>query len=101
MEWYAHIFENPFYEFAIILLMAALLGLVGQFLKQPLIVIFIGLGILVGPSVFNIVRSFENIKLLAEIGIAVLLFIVGLKLDLRLIKSTGKVALMTGLGQVL
>jgi Kef-type K+ transport system membrane component KefB len=101
MEWYAHIFENPFYEFAIILLLAAMLGLLGQFLKQPLIVIFIGLGILVGPSVFNIVRSFENIQLLAEIGIAVLLFIVGLKLDLRLIKSTGKVALMTGLGQVL
>ncbi|MFD2200723.1 cation:proton antiporter [Shivajiella indica] len=62
---------------------------------------FIFLGIFVGPSFLNIVHSKDNIHLLAEIGIAILLFIVGLKLDLRLIKSTGKIALMTGLGQVL
>jgi len=64
-------------------------------------VMFIALGILVGPSVLNVVKSEENIHLLAEIGIAVLLFIVGLKLDLRIIKSVGKIALLTGLGQVL
>ncbi|MBA2379529.1 MAG: cation:proton antiporter [Blastocatellia bacterium] len=92
---------NPFVEFAIILFLAALLGAVGQLLRQPLIVVFIALGILVGPSVLNIVESRENIHLLAEIGIAILLFIVGLKLDLRLIKSTGKIALFTGLGQVI
>ena len=61
---------------------------------------FIALGIIVGPSVLDVVKSKENIHLLAEIGIAVLLFIVGLKLDLRIIKSVGKIALMTGLGQV-
>jgi Kef-type K+ transport system membrane component KefB len=101
MTWLAEISQNPFLEFAIILFLAALLGAIGQFFKQPLIVMFIFLGIVVGPSFLNIVHSKENIKLLAEIGIAVLLFIVGLKLDLRLIKSTGKIALMTGLGQVL
>ncbi|MCW5899092.1 MAG: cation:proton antiporter [Flavobacteriales bacterium] len=92
---------HPFHEFAIILLLAALLGGLGQLLRQPLIVMFIALGILVGPSMLDVVKSKENIELLAEIGIAVLLFIVGLKLDLRLIKSTGKIALLTGLGQVL
>jgi Kef-type K+ transport system membrane component KefB len=91
---------HPFYELAIILLLAALLGGVGQWLKQPLIVMFIALGVLVGPSVLDLVNSKENIQLLAETGIAILLFIVGLKLDLRLIKTTGKVALLTGLGQV-
>lgn len=100
MDWFYVINENPFYEFAIILSLAALFGAVGQILKQPLIVMFIALGILVGPSVLDLVKSKENIHLLAEIGIAILLFIVGLKLDLRIIQSVGKVALLTGIGQV-
>jgi Kef-type K+ transport system membrane component KefB len=93
--------ENPFYEFALILSMAAALGLVGRALKQPLIVMFIALGLILGPSVLDIVKSKDQIHLLAELGIAVLLFIVGLKLDLRIIKTMGKIALFTGLGQVL
>jgi Kef-type K+ transport system membrane component KefB len=100
MTWLALITENPFYEFAIILALAALLGVIGQFLRQPLIVMFIALGILVGPCALDIVKSKDNIHLLAEIGISILLFIVGLKLDLRIIQSVGKIALMTGLGQV-
>jgi len=100
MNWSSAIVENPFYEFAAILFLAALLGGIGQLLRQPLIVTFIALGIVVGPSVLNIVHSKENIHLLAEIGVAILLFIVGLKLDLRLIRSIGQVALLTGLGQV-
>lgn len=101
MIWLSELAQNPFYEFAIILSLAAILGGIGQLLKQPLIVTFIALGIVVGPSVLNVVQSKDNIHLLAEVGIAILLFIVGLKLDLRLIKSTGKIALMTGLGQVI
>jgi Kef-type K+ transport system membrane component KefB len=101
MNWLSQLAEHPFYEFALILFFAALLGGIGQLLRQPLIVMFIALGILVGPSVLDIVKSKDNINLLAEIGIAILLFIVGLKLDLRIIKSMGKIALMTGLGQVI
>jgi Kef-type K+ transport system membrane component KefB len=101
IEFLQDLADNPFMEFALIFLFAAILGGVGQFLKQPLIVMFIFLGIILGPSFLDIVQSKENIHLLAEIGIAILLFIVGLKLDLRLIQSTGKIALLTGLGQVL
>ena len=68
--------------------------------RQPLIVAFIAVGILVGPSALDLVEGAESTELLAEIGIAVLLFLVGLKLDISLVKSTGKVALYTGLGQV-
>ncbi|MCW5923746.1 MAG: cation:proton antiporter [Saprospiraceae bacterium] len=100
MSWFSSISLNPFYEFAIILSFAALLGGIGQLLRQPLIVMFIALGVLVGPSVLDIVKSKDNIHLLADMGIAILLFIVGLKLDLRIIKSIGKIALLTGLGQV-
>ncbi len=101
MNWLSIIAEHPFYEFTIILALAALLGAIGQKLRQPLIVMFIALGIIVGPSVLDIVKSKDNIHLLAEIGISILLFIVGLKLDLRIIKSVGRIALLTGLGQVI
>ncbi len=101
MNWFSIAAEHPFYEFAIILFFAAVLGGIGQLLRQPLIVMFIVLGIVVGPAVLDIVKSKDNIHLLAEIGIAILLFIVGLKLDFRIIKSVGKIALLTGLGQVL
>jgi Kef-type K+ transport system membrane component KefB len=100
MDWLKALAENPFYEFAIIIALAALLGGLGQLLRQPLIVMFIALGIIVGPAVLDVVKSKDNIHLLAEIGIAILLFIVGLKLDLRIIKSVGKIAALTGLGQV-
>lgn len=100
IEWLSEIAKEPFFEFSIIIGFAAILAMLGQFLRQPLIVMFIALGIILGPSVFDLVKSKENIHLLAEIGIAVLLFIVGLKLDLRIIKSVGRIALLTGLGQV-
>jgi Kef-type K+ transport system membrane component KefB len=81
--------------------LAAGVGLVGLALRQPLIVSFIAVGILAGPSVLGIARSPEHIQLLAELGVAVLLFLVGLKLDLKLIRTLGPVALTTGLGQVI
>ncbi|WP_306117570.1 MULTISPECIES: cation:proton antiporter family protein [unclassified Roseitalea] len=90
-----------FYEIAALLVLAAAVGFVGLMLRQPLIVSFIAVGIIAGPSVLNIARSDEYIDLLAELGIAVLLFLVGLKLDLKLVRTLGPVALMTGLGQVI
>lgn len=91
---------SVFYEVAALLVLAAAVGLVGVLLRQPLIVSFIAVGILAGPSVFGLAQSEEHINLLAELGISVLLFLVGLKLDIRLVRTLGLVALMTGLGQV-
>lgn len=92
--------SSPFYEFAALLTMAGIVGFIGLMLRQPMVVSFIAVGVLVGPSALGIVESKENIQLLAELGIAVLLFLVGLKLDLKLIRTLGPVALATGLGQV-
>ncbi|MCR9136184.1 MAG: cation:proton antiporter [Alphaproteobacteria bacterium] len=92
---------SVFYEVAALLVLAAAVGLVGVLLRQPLIVSFIAVGILAGPSVLGLAQSDEHINLLAELGIAVLLFLVGLKLDIKLVRTLGPVALMTGLGQVL
>ncbi len=91
---------DAFTLMAAILAVAAVVGFIANRARQPLIVGFIAVGILVGPSVLDWVSDTEPIELFAEIGIAVLLFLVGLKLDLHLVRTTGKVALITGLGQV-
>ncbi|MGF1649188.1 MAG: cation:proton antiporter [Hyphomicrobiaceae bacterium] len=89
-----------FAEVATLLVLAAAVGFVGQLLRQPLIVSFIAVGILAGPALLGVTKSSDSIALLSELGIALLLFLVGLKLDLKLIRSLGPVALSTGLGQV-
>lgn len=97
IEW---IHASPFYELTALIVLAAVIGFIGLMLRQPMIVSFIAVGVLAGPSALGIVQSHEHIDLLAELGIAVLLFLVGLKLDLKLIRTLGPVALATGLGQV-
>jgi Kef-type K+ transport system membrane component KefB len=74
---------------AALLALASLVGLIGLLLRQPLIVSFIAVGIIAGPDASGLVLSIEHIELLAEIGIAVLLFLVGLKLDLQLVRTLG------------
>ncbi|NDL59694.1 cation:proton antiporter [Phytoactinopolyspora mesophila] len=86
---------------AVILAIAAAAGLLANLFRQPMIVAFIGVGILVGPAGTGWVVADGTIELLASMGIAILLFLVGLRLDLHLIRDTGPIALATGLGQVL
>lgn len=99
-DW-SFIHAVPFFELTALLVLAAGIGFVGLLLRQPMVVSFIAVGVLAGPSAFDIVQSPENVELLAELGVALLLFLVGLKLDLSLIRSLGLVSLATGLGQVL
>lgn len=80
-------FENVFQEIAFLLLLASLAGALILWIKQPLILAYILIGIITGPSFFGIVRSNDEIDFLAKIGISVLLFVVGLKLDINLIKK--------------
>ncbi|MCR9186657.1 MAG: cation:proton antiporter [Halieaceae bacterium] len=94
------LFPDVFTEIAVLLLFAAFVGAIGVRLRQPLIVAFIAVGIMVGPSMLGWVTADDQIDLLAQFGIALLLFVVGLKLDLHIIKTMGPVALATGLGQV-
>ncbi|MCC6303876.1 MAG: cation:proton antiporter [Rhodobacteraceae bacterium] len=92
--------DSVFNEIAALVLLAAGVGFAGLLLRQPLIVAFIAVGVLAGPDAFGLVTSTEVIDLLGEISIAVLLFLVGLRLDLGLVRSIGRVAVATGLGQI-
>ena len=71
-----------------------------KLLRQPVIVSYIIVGVIAGPAFFGLVSAAEEIKLLGKLGIAILLFLVGLKLDVHLIRAIGPVALITGAGQV-
>ena len=91
---------EPFAEFALLLAITAVVSAVAVRLRQPMLIAYIAVGILVGPAGFSLVTAHDQIDLLAQIGITVLLFVVGLKLDLRHIRHIGPVALATGLGQM-
>ncbi|MEX2099882.1 MAG: cation:proton antiporter family protein [Acidimicrobiia bacterium] len=93
--------ETLFGEFTALLLVAALVGALATVLRQPLIVAFIAVGLIVGPSALGLITDAEVWELLSTVGISLLLFVVGLRLDLDEIRETGPVALLTGLGQVL
>jgi Kef-type K+ transport system membrane component KefB len=93
-------FSTVFHELAAILMIAGVIGIAAQKLRQPLIIGYILTGIIVGPAVLGWASGGSELKLLSSIGISVLLFVVGLKLDVGLIRSVGPVALATGLGQI-
>jgi Kef-type K+ transport system membrane component KefB len=93
-------FENLFQEFAAILIISVVCGTLAVAFRQPLIIAFIAVGVIAGPTGLDLVTDDEIWDLLATAGIAILLFVVGLKLDIEVVRRTGRVALATGLGQV-
>jgi len=100
MSFENFIAQGAFAEFALLLIIAALAGMVATRLRQPVLIAYIAVGIIVGPAVLGLTTAHEQITLLAEIGVTVLLFAVGLKLDLHHVRHIGPVALATGLGQL-
>ena len=79
---------------------AALLGVVGWRLRQPLILAYLVTGVLIGPNGFNWVHNQASITTVAEIGLILLLFIIGLEIDLKKLASAGPAVLLTGALQV-
>ena len=93
-------FSDPFSEIAAVLAVAAGIGALALWLRQPLIIAFIFAGILLGPVGLDWVHALDQVDLFAKLGIGLLLFVVGLKLDPHLIRSVGRVAIVAGLGQM-
>ncbi len=89
-----------FLEISLITGIVALVSFVMKLLKQPFIVGFILSGVLVGPFGLNILKSPDSIDLFSQIGITILLYIVGLNLNPRVLKEVGVTSLITGFGQV-
>ena len=90
-----------FIELSIIIGITVLVAGITKLLKQPLIIGYILAGIIVSPYFLNVIKSAETLAVFSQMGIAFLLFIVGLSLSPRVIKEVGKVSLVTGIGQIL
>src|SRR3989338_5256185 len=93
--------ENLFFQLATVLVLASVFGIIARLLKQPLIVAYIFTGIVI--SIFAVFKSFDKtfLDVLANFGIAFLLFLVGIELKIEDLKYVGKAALLAGIGQIL
>ena len=93
--------EVLFFEIALVIVFAGLVALLFRFLRQPMMIAYLVTGLLVGPSLLNIATSSEVFGTLSSIGIAFLLFLVGLHLNWRNVKDVGRIAVLAGLIQVI
>jgi len=92
--------ENIFFELGLIIIIAAAFAYIARLLKQPLIPAYILTGIVLGP-LMGLITNTTVISTMSEIGIAFLLFIVGLEMDIRKLKDVGLVSSLGGLIQIL
>ena len=88
-------------EIGLVIIFAALLANLARLFKQPLILGYVIAGVLLGPSLLGIIKNTEFIKSLSELGIAFLLFFVGMELDFSKIKKMGKLIIITGFTQII
>jgi Kef-type K+ transport system membrane component KefB len=86
-------------ELGFIILAAAIFSVAARPARIPSLVAYILAGLFLGP-VTGFLTVSEAVHLASEVGIALLLFLVGLELSLEKIKDVGKVAVAAGLGQV-
>jgi len=88
------------FSISISILAAMVLGFFFTLLKQPLILAYIAAGIAIGPYIgLGLIQSKRDIETIAEIGLILLLFMIGLELDLKKVKESGKSLILTGIFQ--
>lgn len=90
-----------FGQLSLVLGITALIAIVMRLLHQPLIMGYILTGIIVGPSLLNFVHAKEAFESFSQIGITLLLFIIGLGMNATVIKSLGRVSLITAMAILL
>jgi Kef-type K+ transport system membrane component KefB/voltage-gated potassium channel Kch len=87
-------------DIGVTLVAATFFGFIARALRQPLILAYVLAGVVVGPSFFQIITERETIDILAQFGIALLLFMVGLELDIKRLRDVGRVSAGCGIGQI-
>ena len=89
-----------FYQITGVIVLAGIVAMLVSYLKQPSIIAFILTGLVIGSFGYGQIHNSGTLDALGQIGITLLLFMVGLELDLKRIRQLGKVAVLTGLGQI-
>lgn len=92
--------NSGFFELTIILSCAAVFSIIAKMLRQPTILAYIAVGIVLNQlQVFDL-AEFELFELFSDIGIMLLLFLVGLEINYASLKMVGRVSMVLGLGQI-
>jgi Kef-type K+ transport system membrane component KefB len=92
--------EQPFIKsLGVIIVGAALFSLAARRIKVPTIVAYLLAGLVIGPGL-HLVELTASLEMISEVGIVLLLFLVGLELSLDKIRGVGRAALKAGLAQV-
>jgi len=91
---------DPIVNVAIVLAAALVGGMVAHRLRQPVILGYLLVGVAVGPYGFGLVGDVELIETLATIGVALLMFTVGLEISYSQLRATGKVGIWGGIAQI-
>ncbi len=87
--------DDVFLQLSAVIVIATVVAFVMRLLKQPLIVGYILTGVIVGPSLLGLITGSEAFAAFSEIGIALLLFIIGLELSVSVIRRLGRPVFLT------
>ena len=92
--------ESIFIDISLVLGIAIGIAFVEQLFRQPLIISYIITGIICGPVFLNLINSSQHFfDIFAKFGVILLLFLVGISLNIDYLRKIGKVAAITGIGQ--
>jgi CPA2 family monovalent cation:H+ antiporter-2 len=88
-------------DFAVIMIVASAMALISFKLKQPMVIGYIGAGIIIGPYTppFSFILNVEVLNLFAEIGIILLLFVVGMEFPIEKLRSIGRKAFIIAISE--
>jgi Kef-type K+ transport system membrane component KefB len=92
---------NIIMEIALVVILATVLSFIVRLFRQPLIPAYIIAGIILGPIGLGIIKDPLAIRALSELGIAFLLFVVGMEINLSKLKTVGSAAIFGGLLQII
>ena len=87
-------------DIAVCIIVAWILGIVAQLLKQPLILAYLVAGFAIGPVGIGLVQDQESIETISQLGLLLLLFMIGLEIDLKKMFTAGRLILATAAIQI-
>ncbi|HEX8912132.1 MAG TPA: cation:proton antiporter [Humisphaera sp.] len=88
-------------DIGVAILAATVVGLVAHVLRQPIILGYLVAGAVVGPLGLKWIHEAGSVEVISEIGLVLLLFIIGLEMDIKSVLAAGKQLLVAGFGQFL
>ncbi len=92
--------SNLISSVGIAILAATIMAYIGFVLKQPLLLAYIAAGIVIGPRIgLGLVKDINDIETISHFGLILLLFLIGLEIDIKKLKESGKSLLVSGLSQ--